>query len=143
MMLHWQAPVARRAAATPAGCHPRVLTGTKTLDAGLTAAAAAWWMAVLAGVARRRYEEERGVSTPPVEKLRFKGCGGDGRRASHSGGDDGARGGCGDGWYHAGAGAGRRRVRVLGRPPLGSGLRAKPPSFELSRAGFELGRSHT
>ena len=59
MMLHWQAPVARRAAATPAGCHPRVLTGTKTLDAGLTAAAAAWWMAVLAGVARRRYEEER------------------------------------------------------------------------------------
>ena len=47
-----------------------------------------------------------------MEKLRRKGCCGDGRRESHGGGDDGARGGCGDGGCHAGAGAGRRRVRV-------------------------------
>ena len=59
MVLHWQAPVARRAAAMPAGCHPRVLTGSKSLDAGLMAAAAVWWMGFLAGVTRRRYEEER------------------------------------------------------------------------------------
>ena len=52
------------------------------------------------------------MSTPPVEKLRRKGCCGDGRRESHGGGDDGARGGCGDGGCHAGAGAGRRRVWV-------------------------------
>ena len=52
------------------------------------------------------------MSTPQVEKLRLKGCGGDGRRESQGGGDDGARGSRGDGWCHAGAGAGRRRVRV-------------------------------
>ena len=57
------------------------------------------------------------MSTPPVEKLRRKGCCGDGRRESHGGGDDGARGGCGDGGCHAGAGAGRRRVRVPAGPP--------------------------
>ena len=58
MVLHWQAPVARRAAATSASCHPRVLTGTKILYAGLMAAAAAWWVGILAGLTRRRYEEE-------------------------------------------------------------------------------------
>ena len=59
------------------------------------------------------------MSTPPVEKLRRKGCCGDGRRESHGGGDDGARGGCGDGGCHAGAGAGRRRVWVAAGPPVG------------------------
>ena len=59
VVLHWQALDARRAAATPGGCHLRVLTGSKSLDAGLMAAAAAWWMGFLAGVTRRRYEEER------------------------------------------------------------------------------------
>ena len=54
MVLHWQAPVARRAAATHAGCHLRVLTGTKTLYAGLMAAAAARLMEFLATVTRRR-----------------------------------------------------------------------------------------
>ena len=82
MVLHWQAPVARRTAATPTGCHCRVLTGTKLLDAGLTAAAAAWWMEMITTLSRRRCWEERRVSTPPVEKLRLKGCGGDGPMAA-------------------------------------------------------------
>ena len=52
------------------------------------------------------------MSTPPVEKLMLKGCCGDGRRANHGGGEEGAQGGHGDAGCHAGAGAGRRRVRV-------------------------------
>ena len=59
MVLHWQAPVARRAAATHVGGHLRVLTGTKTLYAGLMAAAAAWLMGFLATVTRRWCGEER------------------------------------------------------------------------------------
>ena len=94
--LHWQSTVARRRAATPAGCHCRVLTGTKPLHAGLTAAAAAWWMGILPTVTSRRCWEARRVSTPPVEEQALRGCGGDGRTASHCGGEDGARGIHGD-----------------------------------------------
>ena len=59
VVLHWQAPDARRAAATPGGCYLRVMTGTRTLDAGLMAAAAAWWMGIIAGLVMRRCGEER------------------------------------------------------------------------------------
>ena len=72
------------------------------------------------------------MSTPPVEKLRCKGCCGDGRRANHSGGEDGAHGGHSDGGCHAGAGAGRRRVWVAAWPPGRAGFGLSGASFALS-----------
>ena len=71
------------------------------------------------------------MSTPPVEKLRRKGCCGDGRRESHGGGDDGARGGCGDGGCHTGAGAGWRRVRVAPEGLWWAALRGAGLRFEV------------
>ena len=64
------------------------------------------------------------MSTQPVENLVSKGCCGDGRRVSQSGGEDGGRGSRGDGGWLVGAEAGRRRLRVAAGPPVGSGLRA-------------------
>ena len=81
------------------------------------------------------------MSAPPVEKLRRKGCCGDGRRESHGGGEDGARGGCGDGWCHAGAGAGRRRVRVAPEGLMDMSSVAAASVFGGGSAVFGGGRS--
>ena len=77
------------------------------------------------------------MSTPPVEKLRLKGCCGDGHIASYSGGDDGAHGGPGVvmvddvlGLRRADGGCGWRQG-LWGR----SGLRAGLAGFQHLQTG--------
>ena len=80
------------------------------------------------------------MSTPPVEKLWLKGCGGDGRRESQGGGDDGARGsrvmaGVMLGLGRVGGGSGWRNTRhgttSFDAPPLvRAATVSRDPDFE-------------